>query len=237
MSKTPPKSSSPAGSRPSPGSPSTPSRGSRLSDRVNFFVEFFEDKEAKRNVTHFRSPTNPRPSSRASDSSFEESFEKLVEEGELNGSKVVKFEKITVRKSIREISGTSSVSSQRLLTEASRTPSEEHTPEDSAYQSHSHDAPNHGSKSSSIGSFTRFPSEESLSQRRGSNPQQHLLLDDRTSSEWYAKCRARSFQNVASRIEYVRSKSEYDAHIAEIKGISPLSFVGSWCRGERWGCR
>lgn len=218
MSQTPPR--SPAGSRGSPGSPSTP-RGGRLRDRVNFFVELFEEKEARRNSGNFRSPANPRPSSRASDSSYEESFERMVEEGELSGSKVVKFEKITVRKSVREIGG--GVSSQRSLAETSRTPSEEHALEDSAYQSHSHGAPYQGSKSSSVTSFTRFPSEESLSQRRGSSPQQHLGMDDRTPSEWYAEYRTQSFQNVAARIEYVRSKSEYDAHIVEIKG----TFFGS----------
>lgn len=220
MSQTPP---SPAGGRDGTGSPSTP-RSGRLRDRVNFFVGLFEDREARRNADARRqSPTNPRPSpgpasrpsSRASDSSFEESFERIVEEGELNGSKVVKFEKITVSKSVREIGGVSS-QQQRFLTEASRTPSEEHALEDSAYQSHSHGAPNHGSKSSSVTSFTRFPSEDSLPHRRGSSPQQNL--DDRTSSDWYAEYRTQSFHNVATRIEYVRSKSEYDAHIAEIKG-------------------
>nr|XP_034172930.1 nesprin-1 isoform X14 [Osmia lignaria] len=223
---TPPKGGSPAGSRTSPASPATP-RGGRLRDRVSFFEqvwsggrtasseELYHELDGRRNVAHFRSPTNPRPSSRASDSSFEESFERLVEEGELNGSKVVKFEKITVRKSVREIA--TGESHQRVLAETSRTPSEEHALEDSAYQSHSHGAPSHGSKSSSVTSFTRFPSEESLSQRRGSSPQQHLGPDDRTPSEWYAEYHTQSFQNVAARIEYVRSKSEYDAHIAEIK--------------------
>lgn len=226
MSETPPKSASPGGSRASPGSPSTP-RGGRLRDRVNFFVELFEDKEGRRNAGQYRSPTNPRPgsrpssrpSSRASDSSFEESFERLVEEGELNGSKVVKFEKITVRKSVREVGAGGGASTRASLAESSRTPSEEHALEDSAYQSHSHGAPNYGSKSSSVTSFTRFPSEENLSHRRGSSPHQHLGLDDRTPSEWYAEYRTQSFHNVATRIEYVRSKSEYDAHIAEIKGI------------------
>ncbi|KZC10894.1 Nesprin-1 [Dufourea novaeangliae] len=221
---TPPKAGSPAGgSRASPASPGTP-RGGRLRDRVSFFEqvwsggragsseELFQEIDARRHG-QFRSPTNPRPSSRASDSSFEESFERLVEEGELNGAKVVKFEKITVRKSVREF-GSTGVSHHhhhhRIPTEPSRTPSEEHALEDSAYQSHSHGAPSHGSKSSSVTSFTRFPSEE------GNSPQQHLGPDDRTPSEWYAEYRTQSFQNSA-KIEYVRSKSEYDAHIAEIK--------------------
>ncbi|OAD61463.1 hypothetical protein WN48_00405 [Eufriesea mexicana] len=103
---------------------------------------------------------------------------------------------------------------------SSRTPSEEHALEDSDYQSRSHGAPNHGSKSSSIASFARLPSDESLSHRRGSgSPQQHLVLDDRTPSEWYAEYCTQRFQNIGSRIEFMRSKSEYDAHIAEIKEV------------------
>lgn len=229
---TPPRSGSPAGDRASPASPGTP-RGARLRDRVSFFEQvwsggrpagsedlFQEMDGSRRHLGQFRSTSTPRPRSRGSDSSFEESFERLIEEGELNGAKVVKFEKITVRKSIKEI-GPGGLTHHRLLTESSRTPSEEHALEDSAYQSHSHGAPSHGSKSSSVTSFTRFPSEESLSQRRGSSPQQHLGPDDRAPSEWYAEYHSQSFHN-ASRIDYVRSKSEYDAHIAEIKGISAL---------------
>ncbi|XP_076667923.1 muscle-specific protein 300 kDa isoform X16 [Andrena cerasifolii] len=222
---TPTGSGSPAGRSGSPGTP----RGGRLRDRVNFFEqvwsegraasseELFQDVDgSRRSVGRFRSPTAVRPASRASDSSFEESYERLIEEGELNGAKVVKFEKITVRKSVREVGPGGVAHHHRVLTESSRTPSEEHALEDSAYQSHSHGAPSHGSKSSSVTSFTRFPSEESLSQRRGSSPHQHLGPDDRTPSEWYAEFHSQSLHN-ASRIEYVRSKSEYDAHIAEIK--------------------
>lgn len=233
-SPTPPRVDSPDGGvgADGGGSPRTP-RGSRLRDRVSFFEQVWsggrspsaedvlEDSDARR--SSFRSPTYRRPSSRASDSSFEESFERLVEEGELNGAKIVKFEKITVRKSVRAISSGSNgdvvVVQQRALTESSRTPSEERLLEDSAYQSHSHGMQSHGSRSSSVTSFTRFPSEESLPQRRSSSPRvQQSGPDERPPSEWYAEYRSQSFQNVASKIEYVRSRSEYDAHIAEIKG-------------------
>nr|XP_033322974.1 nesprin-1 [Megalopta genalis] len=219
------RSDSRADSRASPGSPRTP-RGGSLQDRISFFEqELFQGAESRR---QFRLAGNPKLAlSRTGDSSFEESFERLVEEGELNGAKVVKFEKITVRKSVREMIGGVS---HRLLAETSRTPSDEHTLEDSAYQSqsqsqsqshgyghgHGRDETGHASKSSSVASFTRFPSEESLSQRRGSSPLQHLGPDDRTP-EWRTEYRAaRGFQN-ASRIEFVRSKSEYDAHIVAIK--------------------
>ncbi|XP_020291842.1 nesprin-1 isoform X3 [Pseudomyrmex gracilis] len=238
---TPPRRSSPTpkvDNNPGGGndSPRTP-RGGRLRDRVSFFEQVWSagrspsaeedllEDSADSRKSPFRVPTHRRSSSRASDSSFEESFERLVEEGELNGAKIVKFEKITVRKSVREISSTRDdhdnvTVNQRALTESSRTPSEEHA-FDSAYQSHSHGGV-HGSKSSSITSFTRFPSEESLSHRRCSSPratavQQLDLPDDRPPSEWYAEYRNQSFQNVTARIEYVRSRSEYDAHIAEIK--------------------
>ncbi|KMQ90470.1 nesprin-1-like isoform x9 protein [Lasius niger] len=237
-SPTPPRVDSPSGGGTGgtgdTGSPRTP-RGGRLRDRVSFFEQFWsagrspstedllDNADARR--SSFRSPTHRRPSSRASNSSFEESFERLVEEGELNGAKVVKFEKITVRKSLREISLDSASNDdimtvqQGMLTESNRTPSEEHPLEDSAYQSH--DVHSHGSKSSSVTSFMRFPSEESLSQRRCSSPRvQQSGPDDRPPSEWYAEYRNQSFQNVAAKIDYMRSRNEYDAHIAEIKGTN-----------------
>lgn len=238
-SPTPPRVDSPSdggtGGTGDTGSPRTP-RGGRLRDRVNFFEQIWsagrspssedllENADARRS---FQSPTHRRPSSRASDSSFEESFERLVEEGELNGARVVKFEKITVKKSVREISldnassDDTAIVQQHMLTESNRTPSEEHPLEDSAYQSHSHGVHSHGSKSSSVTSFMRFPSEESLSQRRCSSPRlQQSGPDDRPPSEWYAEYRNQSFLNVAARIDYMRSRSEYDAHIAEIKGTN-----------------
>lgn len=225
--------SSPSGG----GSPRTP-RGGRLKDRVSFFEKIWssggknsragssEDlvdsggvmDAGRRPLSSPSSPIHRRSSSRASDSSFEESFERLVEEGELNGAKVVKFEKMTFRKSLREV--TTSTSSSLMLrhgnnftTESSATPSEEHALEDSAYQSHGVHGSSHGS---SMASFPRFPSEENISQqsgRRGSESQ-----EEKPPSEWYAEYRNQSFHNVAARIEYVRSRSEYDAHIAEIKG-------------------
>ncbi|KAK2588097.1 hypothetical protein KPH14_004158 [Odynerus spinipes] len=231
----------------SPGSsPRTP-RSGRLRDRVNFFEQVWGatggrgspttstdehepvpapppfDESSSRTARIFRSTHQPRPSSRASDSSFEESFERLVEEGDLDGAKVVKFEKVVVRKSTREIVSTTTTTtdggtqSTTVSTEMSRTPSEEHALEDSAYQSHSHGPQ---SKSSSATSFPRFPSEESLFQRRGSaSCQQHLAAspDERPPSVWYAEYHSQSFQNVAARMEHLRSRREYDAHIAQIK--------------------
>lgn len=236
MSRTTPPAPSPRSGSPGSdgGSPRTP-RGGRLRDRVSFFERVWStgrspsaDEDpldgSAAGTAFFRSPTHHargarRPSSRTSDSSFEESYERLVEEGELNGAKVVKFEKITVRKSVREYEG----SARQLATSTSRSPpSEEHALEDSAYQSHSHGV---HSKSSSVTSFARFPSEESLPssprRRRDDSPRRQpgQQPEDRPASEWYAEYRSQSFQNVAARMEHVRSRSEYDAHIAEIKGI------------------
>lgn len=257
-----------AGSPGSPGSPRTP-RGSRLRDRVTFFEQVWSggrgsggsggedvDEVDHANRRGRGSPMALRPSSRASNSSFEESFERMIEEGELNGTKMVKFEKITVRKSVREMTSTvnvTSVSSDTTTTtttvrgsanfgNASRTPSEEHPLEDSAYQSHGVQ----GSKSSSVTSFTRFPSEESIPQGRIGSPQISETTDfegfgaERPSAEWYAEYRNQSFQNVAVRMEYQRSRSEYDAHIAEIKGTRRIAALVSsryrrWCPAYR--CR
>lgn len=87
------------------GSPKTP-RGGALSERVNFFEQMWSRGSRSASMDDLqrdeidgqrrRSASNltmniPRSSSRASNSSFEESFERLVEEGELNGAKVEGF--------------------------------------------------------------------------------------------------------------------------------------------------
>ena len=138
-----------------------------------------------------------------------------------------------MRKTLQEFTSTSLTTSSngntlpsgQLLSETSRTPSEEHALEDSAYQSHSHEMQSHGIKSSSVASFTKFPSEESLSQRRGSSSRPSSALEEKPPSEWYAEYRSQSFQNVGARMEYVRSRSEYDAHIAEIKGTIYQNYI------------
>lgn len=211
MSETPPPqrlSESPDG-----GGARTP-RGSRLRDRVTFFEQVWSGNGNDQ-------VDQARPSSRQSNSSYEESYEKLVEEGIPNGSRIVKFEKITMHKSVREVvSSVSTSSATRNLTEAasvSRASSEERNL-DSAYQSHEVH-----SKSSSVTSFTR--SDESICQQQQQqlrrvtqSPTQLVKDDERSPAEWYADYRNQSFQNVAAKMDYVRSRSEYDAHIAEIRG-------------------
>lgn len=103
------------------------------------------------------------------------------------------------------------------LTPGSRTPSEDQALEDSAYQSHSHGL--HGSKSSSVASSAKFPSEESFVHRRTPSSRSSSPMDEKSSAEWYAEYRNQSFGNMANRPDYMRSKSQFDAHIAEIKGI------------------
>lgn len=96
-----------AGNSTPSGSPKTPRGSSALSERVNFFEQMWSrgssrsasmddlqrdeiDGQGRRRSTSNLAVNMPRSSSRASNSSFEESFERLVEEGELNGAKVLK---------------------------------------------------------------------------------------------------------------------------------------------------
>lgn len=145
---------------------------------------------------------------------FEEIYERTTEEGDYSsGSKMVKFEKIIVKKSTKEI----------LKPLGSRTPSEERLLEDSAYHSHG----NGVSKSSSISSLTgRFPSEENLRRTpsrenlgkdewdSGSSSSKHTT----SGSEWYNEYKHQSFLQSGTKLDFVRSKSQYDSHIAEIRG-------------------
>jgi nesprin-1 len=180
--------------------------------------------------------------------SFEETFERIVEEGELlaGGAKVVKFERITMHKSVREFTavrpvtpGSGAASSEATT---SRTPSEEHIlQDDSAYHTVSHSQPSANgyltsvSKSSSVTSLAgRFPSEESLRRTPSREGLQQAVASEweggsrpasASSIDWYSEYRTQSFHNMAAKLEYVRSRSEYDSHIAEIKGTCRFTFV------------
>ncbi|KAJ9594430.1 hypothetical protein L9F63_014155, partial [Diploptera punctata] len=203
-----------------------------------------EESPTKREHVKLRSTplSSPRVSERSASSSsnnsesFEETFERLVEEGDLlgGGAKVVKFERITVHKSVREITTIRPGTPGSSEATVSRTPSEEQIlQDDSAYHTVSHSQPSANgyhtsvSKSSSVTSLAgRFPSEESLRrtpskerlQQAGSTDWDTQSRPGSTSSnEWYSEYRTQSFQNMAARLEYVRSRSQYDSHIAEIK--------------------
>lgn len=121
---------------------------------------------------------------------YQETIQKVTEEGDLGaGVKYVKFEKIIVKKSVREVTTMKPLSRGETL---SRTPSDERrTYEDSAYQSQS--------KSSSTSASARLP-------------------DDSPRSPHH------TFQNMAARMEFVRSNSEYDTHIAQIRGLFLYTF-------------
>ncbi|KAJ8940874.1 hypothetical protein NQ318_000610 [Aromia moschata] len=160
---------------------------------------------------------------------YQESYSTTTQEGDLaTGVKTVKFEKVTVKKTVRHITSSSSSTSIRQLATSSRTPSEELVLEDSAYLTQSSGNLASTSKTSSASSLTgKFPSEESL---RDSPTKEQPGKDEcdrdsnsskvtSSSSEWYSEYRTHSFHMGSSRLDYVRSKSQYDEHIAHIRGL------------------
>ncbi|KAG5889995.1 hypothetical protein JTB14_035907 [Gonioctena quinquepunctata] len=164
------------------------------------------------------------------DGTFQETYTSTTEEGDLaTGAKSVKFEKVTVRKTIRHITASSSSSSLRHLSTTSRTPSEELI--DSAYLTQSNGKT---SKTSSTSSLTgKFPSEESLKSPEGLKSPSKEGGDEwdgesnsskvtNSSSEWYSEYRTHSFHTGSSRLDYVRSKSQYDDHIQHIRDLRIL---------------
>lgn len=140
----------------------------------------------------------------------------------------VKFEKVTVRKTVRQFTASKV---------ASRTPSEEQILDDSAYQTHSNGNLTPHSDSSSASSLTeeqarRTPSREDWTRDECDSASTSSKVTT-SSSEWYSEYRTQSFQNT-SKLEYVRSKSQYDNHIAVIRGQH--CFVGSWLEMPSVGC-
>lgn len=215
----------------------------KLRDRVSFFekvwtgnksgtveseetldVEELEKKLEEERAKHLEQSQLERVRLRPSASfplgeSVQEVLTRTTEEGDLaSGVKTVKFEKVTVRKTVRQVTSTTKITS--------RTPSEEQLLDDSAYQTHSNGNLTTHSNSSSASSLTgNFVSEENL---RRTPSKEDWSKDDcdsvsssskvtTSSSEWYSEYRTQSFQNT-SKLEYVRSKSQYDHHIAIIRG-------------------
>ena len=84
------------------GSPAAGSPRARrqLRDRVSFFEQLSSPVGQARPRS---ASSEDLLDSRASNSSYEESFERLLEEGEYDGAKLLKFERITVKKSVREL--------------------------------------------------------------------------------------------------------------------------------------
>lgn len=140
---------------------------------------------------------------------------------------------------MKHFTTSSSSTSIRHLTTSSRTPSEELVLEDSAYLTQSNGNLASNSKTSSASSLTgKFPSEESLER---SPLKEYASKDDwslreqsgrdewdkdsdsskvtSSSTEWYSDYRNQSFHTGSGRLEYVRSKSQFDEHIQIIRGL------------------
>lgn len=156
--------------------------------------------------------------------SFQETVTRTVEEGDLASGIIrsVKTEKITVKKTIKQVTSSSSTTTLHTLS-----PLEDRLLEDSAYQTHSNGnlSATHSNSSSVSSSLTgRFPSEENLLR----TPSREMLRDDccdssgsskvtTSSSEWYNEYMSQSFHNT-SKLEQMRRKSQYDDRIAVIRG-------------------
>lgn len=126
----------------------------------------------------------------------------------------------------------------------SRTPSEEVLLEDSAYGTHSNGNAGSTSKTSSFTSLgDRFSSDENLAKSLDVSRSANEEWDNTScsgskatssSSEWYSEYRTQSFHSSSSsKLEFVRSKSQFDDHIASIRGrffISFLLTVNGWSR-------
>ncbi|KAI4462167.1 hypothetical protein MML48_5g00001532 [Holotrichia oblita] len=154
--------------RPPEASPSK-----RLTDRVTFYEKVWTGSQTGSfegggdSILDLEDIEKRLTKQERQDGSFEETSIHSLEEGDAaTGLKTVKFEKVTVRKSVK-----------------SRTPSEEKLIEDSAYHTESFGNGLPYSKSSSITSLTgRFPSEESLSRVSSSREQSKDEWDSNSNS-------------------------------------------------------
>lgn len=144
-----------------------------------------------------------------------------------------------VKKTVKHFTTSTSSSSIRHLGSSSRTPSEELVLEDSAYLTQSNGNIASSSKTSSASSLSgRFPSEENLERsplkeyvsKEEWSLKEHSGRDEwdkdsdsskvtSSSTEWYSDYRTQSFHTGSGRLDYVRSKSQFDEHIQIIKGL------------------
>ncbi|ERL91661.1 hypothetical protein D910_08989, partial [Dendroctonus ponderosae] len=147
---------------------------------------------------------------------LQESYTSTTQEDDpISGTKTVKFEQSTVRKTVRYIStSTSTHSLKNVASSSSRTPSEEKI-DDSDYLTQSNGNLASTSKTSSQSSLSgRFTSDESLGR-----PLSREECDSRSAnsgSEWVQEFSKR-FYTGTSKLEYVRSKSQYEEHIHHIR--------------------
>jgi len=145
---------------------------------------------------------------------FRESYESIQEEGDgPDGCKIVRVDRVTLTKTVKEVRRSSVHSSTSSLASPLKETSPPVDDQDSAYRTRGM------SKSSSISSLVsswgtgRFTSQESL---LGSPGEQSDRTPSRATDS--SDFRHQPFQTIAARMKQIRSKAEYDSHIAEIKG-------------------
>ncbi|CAB3371859.1 Hypothetical predicted protein [Cloeon dipterum] len=148
---------------------------------------------------------------------FRESYESITEEGASeDGVKVVRVDRVTLTKTVRETSKGSVHSSNSSIASPLKERSPGPDEQDSAYRTRGM------SKSSSISSLVsswgtgRYTSQESLLGSPADAPSDRSRTTEESSSN--SDYRHQPFQTIAARMKQIRSKAEYDSHIAEIKG-------------------
>lgn len=161
---------------------------------------------------NLRRPLSPE------DASLEETYERMDEEGDLvTGQRVVTVERVSLRRSVREVS---------------RTPSEDHLVEDSAYQSRRPTEPSASSgllsplsaatrsvSSSQTSLSGQFPSEENIAGLARTPSRERL-----GETEWYVELH---HTESSRKYELYRRTSQYDKHIHQIRGGSILVYMMS----------
>ncbi|KAL3268200.1 hypothetical protein HHI36_007325 [Cryptolaemus montrouzieri] len=202
----------------------------RLEEEKNRNVRHTELGEVQLRQTPSSSPRHIRHHQEIrDDGTIEETITTTQEEGNVEtGTKTIKFEKVIVRKTVQQIPSPSKVPEYHILRKTpSRTPSVERLLEDSAYVTRSNGNAGNTSRDSSLTSFgDKFSSEENLDRsldvsRSGNDDWDNTSCSGSkvtsSSSEWYSEYRTQSFHSGSSKLEYVRSKSQFDQHIASIR--------------------
>ncbi|XP_025834538.1 nesprin-1 isoform X2 [Agrilus planipennis] len=206
---------------------SKPRRSSTSEDTVDHQLSHSASKRLKDRVTFFEQIWTGGSPAKADSTPFPdaEEFERKLKEKDLK-TKRDRYEEEqeeTYRKTTTKIN---QQYTRITRTSTSRTPSEERIVDDSAYHT-SYGGANtlSHSKSSSVTSLTgRFLSEDSL---RAKSPLKEdwesvsnntSKMTTSSSSEWYNEYKAQSLHTASHhKLEYVRSKSQYDSHIASIR--------------------
>lgn len=176
----------------------TPQRPTSLDTKTGIPPKHQTPTVTTRYIKRYDTPTGRYTTSPSGDeigTTSYETAERVVEEGDLaSGNRMVTTEKITVRRNVQDI----------LL--GAKSPSGE----DSAYQT-LRVTKSLGGSSTSSNVTGRFPSEENLT--RSGSP----VRSESPDQDWYHDYRNASFQS--TRLDAFRSRSEYDNHIAQIRGM------------------